>query len=74
MKRNNLSGEDIANVLRTATDVNNLNQIISNLKIEIEKLKQNKNNYSLHQNMDDDNCVMIRIIVMIKQNVDPSNK
>ena len=50
MKRNNLSGEDIANVLRTATDVNNLNQIISNLKIEIEKLKQTKNNYLLNQN------------------------
>ena len=47
MKRNNVSSRDILNVLRTANDVNNLNQIHSNLKTEIEKLKQHKNNYSL---------------------------
>ena len=50
MKRNNISGPDIANVLRKANSVINLNQTILNLKGEIEKLKQNKNNYSLNQN------------------------
>ena len=37
-------------VLRAAHDVINLKQIISNLKTEIEKLKQHKNNCSLNQN------------------------
>ena len=50
MKRNNISGEDVVNVLRTANDVINLNQIVSNLKADIERLKQMKNNYSLNQN------------------------
>ncbi len=50
MKRNNISGPNIANVLRKANSVINLNQTILNLKGEIEKLKQNKNNYSLNQN------------------------
>jgi len=50
MKRNNISGPDIANVLRKANSVINLNQIISNLKVEIEKLKQNKNNQQYPQN------------------------
>src|SRR5918995_4009014 len=50
MKRNNMSGKEILNVLRTAKDVANLNQTIINLKTEIEKLKQTKNNYSLNQN------------------------
>lgn len=50
MKRNNVAGNNIANVLNKANDVINLNQIYSNLKIEIEKLKQMKNNYSLNQN------------------------
>ena len=50
IKRNNLSGEDIVNVLRKANDIINLNQNISNLKAEIERLKQTKNNYSLNQN------------------------
>ncbi|HEX2409387.1 MAG TPA: helix-turn-helix domain-containing protein [Nitrososphaeraceae archaeon] len=50
MKRNNISGKDIATVLRAATDVINLNKIQSNLEAEIEKLKQIKNNYSLNQN------------------------
>jgi hypothetical protein len=44
MKRNNVSNIAILNVLRTANDVNNLNQIHSNLNTEIEKLKQHKNN------------------------------
>ena len=50
MKRNNISGPDIANVLRKANGVINLNQTISNLKGEIEKLKQTKYNYSLNHN------------------------
>jgi hypothetical protein len=50
MKRNNISGNNIANVLREANNVTNLNQTFSNLKTEIEKLKQTKNNYSLNQN------------------------
>ena len=49
MKRNNISGPDIANVLRKANSVISLNQTILNLKGEIEKLKQLKNNYSLNQ-------------------------
>ena len=50
LKLNNVYGKDIVNVLRTANDVINLNQTILNLKAEIEKLKQTKNNYSLNQN------------------------
>ena len=50
IKRNNVDGKDIANVLRAANDSINLNQTLSNLKVEIEKLKQTKNNYSLNQN------------------------
>ena len=50
MKRNNISGEDIVKVLHSVNDVINLNKVISNLKAEIEKLKQMKNNYSLNQN------------------------
>ena len=50
MDRNNVYGKDIVNVLRTANDIINLNQNYSNLKAEIEKLKQTKNNYSLNQN------------------------
>ena len=50
MGRNNIYGKNIVKVLRTANDVVNLNQTLSNLKIEIEKLKQTKNNYSLNQN------------------------
>ena len=48
MKRNNIYGNNIANVLREANNVNNLNRTISNLKEEIEKLKQTKNNYPLN--------------------------
>jgi hypothetical protein len=50
MKRNNMYGKEIVKVLRKANGVVNLNQILSNLKTEIEKLKQTKNNYSLNQN------------------------
>ena len=50
LKRNNISANDMVNVLREANDVLNLNQIISNLKAEIEKLKQIKNNLQYSQN------------------------
>ena len=50
IKRNNVDGKDIVNVLRTANDTINLNQMYSNLKTEIEKLKQTKYNYSSNQN------------------------
>jgi len=46
MKRNNISVNDVGNVLREANDVVNLNKIISNLKAEIEKLEQIKKDYS----------------------------
>ena len=49
MKRNNISGNDVLNVLREANDVINFNQIILNLKAEIEKLKQIKNNMQYFQ-------------------------
>ena len=48
MLRNEVSIRDTEHVLRVASDVVNLNQIISNLKGEIEKLKQTKNNYLLN--------------------------
>lgn len=50
MKRNDVYGPDIANILRKANGVINLNQTILNRKGELEKLKQTKNNYSLNQN------------------------
>ena len=50
IKKNNIPGKDIANVLRKANGVINLNQTILNLKGEIERLKQMKNNYTLNQN------------------------
>ena len=51
IKRNNIYGPDIANVLRKANKAINLNMTIINLKTEIEKLKLTKNNYSVNQNM-----------------------
>ena len=50
LERNDIYGKDIVIVLRQANNIINLNQTILNLKGEIEKLKQTKNNYSLHQN------------------------
>ena len=50
LERNDIYGKDIVNVLRQANDVINLNQTILNLKGEIEKLKQNKNNQQYSQN------------------------
>lgn len=45
MKRNNISGNDVINVLRQANDVINLNQIISNLKSECETWQRVKYNH-----------------------------
>jgi hypothetical protein len=45
IKKNNIDGKNIANVLREANDVINLNQRTSNLKAEIEKLEQIKKDY-----------------------------
>ena len=39
IKRNHIFAPDIANVLRQAKDVNNLNQMISNLKADINRLE-----------------------------------
>jgi transposase len=48
--RNNIPIKDMENVLGIAYDTAKLYQIHSNLKAEIEELKQTKNNYSLNQN------------------------
>ena len=45
MKRNNISGSDVVNVLRSANDVINLNNSISNLKSECETWQRVKHNY-----------------------------
>jgi hypothetical protein len=50
MKRNNVYGPDIVNVIRTINDVNNLKQTYSNVKNEVEKLRQIKNNLQYTHN------------------------
>jgi hypothetical protein len=40
IKRNNFFGPDIANVLREANDINNLNKIYHHLKTEVKNLVQ----------------------------------
>lgn len=47
MKRNNVSGNNIVNVLRTANDVNNLNKTYYHLKTEVKNLEQ-KQEYLLN--------------------------
>jgi hypothetical protein len=42
MNRNNVSGNNILNVLRTANDILRLNQTYSNLKTEIKNLEQKR--------------------------------
>lgn len=42
LKRSNVSGTDILNVLRTANDVINLNQTYLNLKTEVKYLEQKR--------------------------------
>ena len=46
MKRNNIYGKDIVNVLRTASDVNTLNQTYYKLKTEIRSLEHKRMYYS----------------------------
>ena len=46
MKRHNIYGNNVVNVLRTASDILHLNQTYSKLKVEIEKLEQIKKDYS----------------------------
>ena len=48
IKRNNVDGKDIVNVLRTANDILNLNQMVSNLKTEINSLEQKRMNLSYY--------------------------
>jgi hypothetical protein len=50
MLRNEIPIQDMENVLLIAYDTTKLYQTHSNLKAEIEQLKQIKNNYSLNQN------------------------
>lgn len=50
LDRNDISNKDIVQVFRAVQDVATMNKIISNLKAEIEKLKQIKNNYALNRN------------------------
>jgi hypothetical protein len=45
MKRNNLSEKDIANVLRITADTIQLYKINSNLKSEIARMRQMKNDF-----------------------------
>ena len=42
MKRNNIFGPDIANVLREANDINNLNKTYYHLKTEVKNLEQKR--------------------------------
>jgi transposase len=48
MKRNNISGNNIVNVLRIANNIFNLNQTYSNLKLEVNSLEQKKINLSYY--------------------------
>ena len=45
MKRNNISGNDVVNVLRNVDNVINLNNSISNLRLECETWQRVKNNH-----------------------------
>ena len=49
IKENNVDTRNIANVLKEATDVYHLQLNRSEIKNEIERLKQMKNDYSLNQ-------------------------
>ena len=48
IKRNNIDGKDFANIFRTANDIINLNQMVSNLKTEINSLEQRRMNLSYY--------------------------
>ena len=50
IKENNVDTRNISSILNEAKDVSHLQSYYSNLKNEIGKLEQMKNNYSLNQN------------------------
>ncbi len=49
MLRNEIDFKNMENILLVADETTKLYQIHSNLKIQIEKMKQMKNNYSLNK-------------------------
>ena len=49
IRKNQVDTKNIANVLKEAKDVSHLQSYRSQVKNEIELLKQNKNNHSLNQ-------------------------
>ena len=51
IRENNVDTRNISRILKEATDVYHLQSYRAEIKNEIEKLKQTKNNYSLNQNM-----------------------
>ena len=48
IKRNNVDGKDFGNIFRTTIDILNLNQMVSNLKTEINSLEQKRMNLSYY--------------------------
>ena len=50
IKENNVDTRNISRILKEATDVYHLQSYRAEIKYEIERLKQMKNNYTLHQN------------------------
>ena len=48
IKKNNIQGKDIVNILYAVNDVTNLNKFISNLKAETYRLEQKKINLSYY--------------------------
>ena len=51
IRENNVDTRNISRILKEATNVYQLQSYRAEIKNEIEKLKQTKNNYSLNQNM-----------------------
>ena len=50
IRKNNVDTRNISRILKEATDVYHLQSYRAEIKNEIERLKQIKNNYSLNQN------------------------
>ncbi|HET7644529.1 MAG TPA: hypothetical protein VFK40_13565 [Nitrososphaeraceae archaeon] len=50
MKRNYVSAKNSVTVLRTTKNIVNLNQMYSNIRNEVEKIRQVKNNLHYFQN------------------------
>jgi hypothetical protein len=50
MLRNKISIKDCENVLRNVDDVIRLNQYLSNLRLQINRLEQRRNNLQYSQN------------------------